>query len=72
MPTRSLDTMSHTGQPVAGGGDCIRIKTLAVVADFDNDMVIVVLQRDVCMRGVGIFAHVREGLLDQPVDRELR
>ena len=72
MPTSCLDTMSHTVQSVAGGGNSLDIKTPAVVADFDDDVVIVVAQRDVCMRGVGVFTHVRERLLDQPVDRELR
>ena len=44
MAASRLDAMSHARQSVAGEGNFIRIKPLPVVADFDDDLVIVIAQ----------------------------
>ena len=55
-----FDAVAHAGKPVAGRRNLVGIKAVAVVTDFNDDLVIGVVQRDIGMAGFGVLTHVGE------------
>ena len=63
--------MAHAGQSVARSLDLRGVEAGAVVPDLDRDVAVKIMQADFCLFRFGVFAHVGQRLLHQPVDREL-